>query len=291
MFEIKDINEAAPTPQTVVVNTTLCLDILSILQRFCSNLREYFILSETSINHLLCMIKNSPPLARLSALRVASDILPYVIPDVVDLQARNIGLFPVQITFVEHLFASSGKVFNFWSKYSNAKIIASNSSEFEYAFAVECIKLLRVLCLSELWQNQITSVLFKISQVAPKVVGLATSQAHTDCESDHPSTSIAPMLINDLDTIFGMIALLGGQYKGFYIGCTAYYHTGEQYGAGVLEECTIISPTWPPSSPPSSPPSVADDKERESFRLKWKGLEEFGDAVCVVFILLYLFDF
>ena len=187
----------------------------------------------------------------------------------VNTQAKTVDMALGSGTFVEYLIQTSGKTFNYLSRFKTEISTATTHNEFEFALAIEMMNLLRSLLTQEGWYDEVSRLLSKYSQLAPKIVGTVSAQAHMECESGESSTNVAPAIIIDLNNIFGLLAMLGGHLSGAYTGTQAWYHTGSDTGDGIAEECTIVAPTWP-------------QKETSEKNSVWSGLEDLGDAIYVV---------
>lgn len=277
MTELSDLFVASPSDFTKMADSKFALNVLSVLDKcFCvatENAGQPTLLSDpTTIFNLLVLIKNASPLVSISALRVASKKFPYIDPSVIDNEFRNVSSSSSTGSFIEFLINNAGKSFNTWSKVSARKSTASPSSEFDFAFASECVKFLRKLCSSDIWHNSVGIFVAKINNAAPKLLQAISTQAQADSIGPTPpATEVSAPLVNDLNILFGMFAIFGGHVQGIHIGSDAFYHTGDDTCSGIIENCTVISPSWPPRI-------KENDKEAQ---LLWSGLTSYGDALYI----------
>ena len=275
--EIASLARVAPKGTGAGGDEILCLDVLSVMQRSSRALQSIAVelcsaFSGRSVLYpLLCIAMNGTAYVQSSALRVCASLLPVCPVDVVNVQAQRVANLG-DSGFVQYLFNRVGQVMNVWSRYAADHVpVARMCNELEVSIGMELLKLLNALAESDIWGPVVLDIAKyiiteKAGSVVAKLQALSEQETARGVSFDH--VGIPESDINVLNAILG---LLGGSVKGLFTGSSARYAAGDDNG--IMEDCTVLAPTWPPDV------SASTDKEEKAL---WKDLSSFGDAFVIV---------
>lgn len=272
--EVKDLKSSTVFMPRTRLDETLCLNIISMLRRSCE-IPGTPVSTALSCAHViystLKLVACSSHLVSVSALRLCGVLLPNADPGLVDMQATKVGMCDFSPgCFIDTILRSMGNTFNSWRGFlrSDANSIHMYScSEASFGIGWESVLLLHSLLESDKWAPLIVErVAHIVDTVIPSTLEMLLTISRQEAAA--PSGELSKVLhvsASDLNISFGVLGMLCGAPDGLNVGAKARCTVGE--GDGILEECTILSPTYPEQS---------DDP------MKFLEPKTFGNAMVVV---------
>lgn len=268
-----------------------CIRQLEVLNTLYTNARAFAGFSSAIIQMSIVGARVVAPLFRLlalgsitlqaSALRVLMSLLPNYSSGYVNEQAERIGLIS-DGNFVLYAFRKAGDMFNLVSETpERQKLQAKPHHEAAMAVSFGYMQLLRVLVLSPMWAKDVSSsVAVIILKHYPKVLNYLTFPGENESHDLNMTESV--------NCVLGLLGLCNDPVSGLYTGSRAKcltisdaVGTNDQSlsgGGGIVEECVILGPTWPPNPNDAYQQSVDfSNFEKE----KWIACHLFGDAFYV----------
>lgn len=270
--DIKGLNTSTAFLNVPRIDESHCLNLLSMLRR-CCEIPGAPVTSALScpqvIHSTLRLVARGPHVAAVSALRFCGVLLPNADPEVVDVQASKVGMCELSPgCFVDMLLRTMGNTFNSWRGFLSAeRPMMASCGEAAFGSGWESVLLLHSLLGSEKWLPIIYERVGQVVEITIPSI-LASLLAISRQEASKPTGELGKTLhvgAADLSISFGVLGLLCGAPDGLNVGAKARCTVGE--GDGMLEECTILSPTYPEKS----------DDPLKSFEPK-----TFGNAIAVV---------
>jgi hypothetical protein len=272
--EVKQFYESFPVTslKSGLREESACLHVISMLRRCCNSAISpllHVFSTPSVIQPVLKMIKEGSSNVAVASLRLCAQILPDAPLSLVDTQAREVGLIDENSTFLDWLYSAVGRNMNSWSRFMKRDNSTAMQScgEYSFCFGWECVQLLHSLMESGAWAREIDNKLQEcIQKSIPEIIEILSINSQQ--ESLNPQSELATYVhasFNDVDTTFAILGLLCGAADGLHIGAKARCIVGE--GEGILEDCTLLSPTFTNSK--------ADKKDK-------KNAEVFGSSFVVV---------
>lgn len=213
-------------------------DFVSIL------LHERFSMNGVLVPLLAMLGRWGSSATKCGALALCASLLPVFSPNLVDQAAVCAGILDSSADFLEFAMQELGKILNSQAKYKNT--IARSCSEDENAIGVGYLKMFSELFTSLEWVDRFDII---VKQVF-------SSSTNRDLHGDV------------YNNVLSVVALCGGENFGLCSGANGRYQHSvsnpADEGGGMLEDCTILAPSWPPT--------VAALEE------KWRGQESSLEA-------------
>ena len=249
----QDCNEGA-------ANEMLVLDSLGLLRCGYHDFRVFF---STLVNDdftvkmilvpLLRLLKSGSAVIEAAALKVCASLLPTFPPNIINIASEAAELTDSTCSLLDHIFAQLGKSMNVFSADGERALEMGPCAEAIYCVRWQYINLLSELTTSSSWSSlfddKVQSILAKISIMK-------------DC-------NLSQMQSELYDSVLAVLALCGGNFDVLSGGCSATYrhsnHSERDDSGGMMEDCTILAPTWPPTI--------------SQLKLKWNGKEKELDAI------------
>ena len=266
-----------------------CLDILGIMTKsrmsltgFTSSLLKNAFVGPNILYPLFNILANGTGHARMSCVRVCASLLPSYPVDMIDVQARRLGLVRND-SFLSYLFDQVGAVKNAYysrsieNEHSPPKLRFCN--ELTFAIGLEYLNLLNVLITSDLWIEAIRAVIENVlDYIAPRVLEGLSRQIAQETSLGFSSSFIG-VDSHDLNMLLVVLGLCGGGLSGLYMGSKARCIIGDDNG--IIEDCTILNASWPPSKEELEAMSMDKSIPKSDIDM-WKDKNSFTDAFYVV---------
>jgi hypothetical protein len=252
VMALKVATERVGSANAPRLDETLCLNLISMLHRSCvmpGAPVSAALSCPAVVLSALKMVARGPHLVAVSALRFCGTLLPTTEPDVVDVQANKAGLCELAPgCFIDYLLVALGSTFNSWQRFlppDSRPTTMTQCGAASFGVGWECVLLFHSLLSSPRWS---TLIMERIANVMEKTIPttLEALLSISRQEAAKPTGDLGKFIhipARDLNMSFGVLGILCGAPDGLNVGAKARCSVGE--GDGILEECTVLSPTYP----------------------------------------------
>lgn len=248
------------------------LSMYSIIRRGLDNLENLY---DTSIKRdfsntklldsIFSLMGSSSSIVQAATFRMSCHIIPYLEITLVDYSAMKSGLSKGYDSFLHYLVATAGQSLNVWCKRQRAQASCAQQiqeiGQYQYDITMSKLELVRAfsagsqdwkIFLAEFLSNGIALVK-PVLKILQETVQLELDNSNEQfvqesyLYSNHndgifESKDDKATLIASVDLLYGMLAVLGGDYSTLYAGSVALYIDDQ----GMVEDCLVLGQTYPP---------------------------------------------
>jgi hypothetical protein len=258
--DISELMENRPPHAVTQPDELFSLQALGLIRKECLAFRDFtslLLLDEFSLRKVLGplfgLLKHGSSATQCAVLRLCASLLPSFSREAVDKAAVHCDLIGSSClssssspsSFLDFVFNELGHLMSSQAEYDPV-CPARPCSEVDNALGVEYANLLCSLAATPSWDEHVGTVFEMIVSG-----GIQTK-----------STSVLAVLAMCGGDLFGLCGGASARYQ--MSGSGGETGAAEGGGGGMLEDCTIIAPAWPPT--------------QQALEEKWRGREAEGEA-------------